>query len=78
MLFVCHLTRLERFMQHSTPLHGFIHTKHICSRYSWWLRMNPGLILMQDGAPGHIAKETQVDLKNAGSILYFAPHFHLI
>jgi transposase len=37
--------------------------------------MNPGLILMQDGAPGHIAKETQVDLKNAGSILYFALHF---
>ena len=28
--------------------------------------MNPGLILMQDGAPAHSAKETQDDLNEHG------------
>lgn len=28
--------------------------------------MNPGLKLMQDGAPGHAAKETQAELRSRG------------
>ncbi len=37
--------------------------------------MNPGLQLMQDGAPGHAAGDTQVDLKERGIIPIFWPAF---
>ena len=40
-----------------------------------WLHMNPGLILMQDGAPGHSAKDTQVDLNERGIYPIFWPAF---
>ena len=31
-----------------------------------WMRMNPGLQLMQDHAPGHAAKSTQEDMMERG------------
>ncbi|KAG5299911.1 hypothetical protein I7I50_06552 [Histoplasma capsulatum G186AR] len=31
-----------------------------------WIQMNPGLKLMQDGAPGHAAAETSQDLQEHG------------
>jgi hypothetical protein len=37
--------------------------------------MNPELILMQDGASGHSAKETQVDLNEHGIYPIFWPAF---
>ena|SRR2546423_13183882 len=37
--------------------------------------MNPGLILMQDGAPAHSAKETQDDLNERGIYHIFWPAF---
>jgi hypothetical protein len=38
-----------------------------------WLWMNPGLILPQDGAPGHSGKETQVDLNERRIYPVFRP-----
>lgn len=40
-----------------------------------WLTMNPDLVLMQDGAPGHAAGETQVDLAERGITPIFWPAF---
>jgi hypothetical protein len=40
-----------------------------------WLQMNPELILMQDGAPGHAAAETQEDLHERGIYPIFWPAF---
>jgi hypothetical protein len=40
-----------------------------------WLRMNPELILMQDGAPGHSAKDTLTDLNERGIYPIFWPAF---
>ena len=37
--------------------------------------MNPELVLMQDGAPGHSAKETHVDLNERGTYPIFLPAF---
>ena len=37
--------------------------------------MNPGLILMQDGAPAHSAKETQEDLNERDIYPIFWPAF---
>jgi hypothetical protein len=40
----------ESYCAHTVPvIHG-------------WMRMNPGLLLMQDGALGHSAGETQINL----------------
>ena len=39
------------------------------------MTMNPGLQLMQDGAPRHAAGDTQVDLKERGIIPIFWPAF---
>jgi hypothetical protein len=39
--------------------------------------MNPGLVLVQDGAPGHSAKDTQVDLNERGIYFIFWPAFSL-
>ena len=33
-----------------------------------WIRMNPGLVLMQDNAPGHAAKDTQDELHSCGIV----------
>jgi hypothetical protein len=30
------------------------------------MQMNPELILMQDGAPGHVVGDTQIDLQERG------------
>ena len=35
------------------------------------------LVLMQDGAPGHIAADTQDDLRERGIIVIFWPLFSL-
>jgi DDE superfamily endonuclease/transposase len=40
-----------------------------------WLRMNPHLQLMQDGAPGHSAGETQEELRNRGITPIFWPPY---
>jgi ketohexokinase/beta-glucosidase len=37
--------------------------------------MNPGLILVQDGAPGHSAKDTKDDLNERGIYAIFWPAF---
>jgi transposase len=37
--------------------------------------MNPELVIMQDGAPGHFAKDTQVDLNERGIYPIFWPAF---
>src|SRR6266496_3074252 len=39
------------------------------------MRMNPGLILMQDGAPGYAAGDTRVDLEERGITPMFWPAF---
>ena len=31
-----------------------------------WIRLNPGLILMQDGAPGHTGSNTRTELAERG------------
>ena len=33
-----------------------------------WICMNPGLVLMQDNAPGHAAKDTQDELHSCGIV----------
>jgi hypothetical protein len=40
-----------------------------------WLRMNPELILMQDGAPGHVAAKTQEGFHERGIYPIFWPAF---
>jgi transposase len=40
-----------------------------------WLRLNPTLILMQDGAPGHSAAETIQELHERGFYPIFWPAF---
>jgi ketohexokinase/beta-glucosidase len=50
---------------------------HIVPIIDGWMRINPGLQLMQDGAPGHAAGDTQVDLKERGITPLFWPAFSL-
>ena len=46
----------ETYCEHTVPIvHG-------------WMRMNPGLLFMQDHAPGHAARATQQDLMERGII----------
>jgi hypothetical protein len=53
----------ESYCAHTVPvIHG-------------WMRMNPGLVLMQDGAPGHSAGETQTDLRERDITPVFWPAF---
>jgi len=40
-----------------------------------WMRMNPGLVLMQDGALGYSVGETQIDLQERGITPIFWPAF---
>jgi transposase len=39
------------------------------------MRMNPGLILMQGGGPGHSARDTEIDLDERGIYPIFWPAF---
>lgn len=40
-----------------------------------WLRMNPGIQLMQDGAPGHAAGDTRMELNERGIYPIFWPAY---
>jgi hypothetical protein len=41
--------------------------------YFGWMRLYPTLLLMQDGAPGHVAAETKEDLHERGIYPIFWP-----
>lgn len=58
---------------------GSINQRSYCERtvpvIDGWLRMNPGLQLMQDGAPGHAAGETFQELRERGITPIFWPAY---
>lgn len=48
---------------------------HIIPVIYSWIRMNPGLQLMQDGALGHLDSDIQQDLRERGVKIIFQPAF---
>lgn len=53
----------ESYCEHTVPIiHG-------------WIRMNPGMQLMQDGAPGHAAQYTRAELEERGITVITWPAF---
>jgi hypothetical protein len=48
---------------------------HIVPIIHGYLRLNPGLQLMQDGAPGHAATDTRRELRERGITIIFWPPF---
>lgn len=61
---------------------GTINQETYCQRIvpliDGWIRTNPGLQLMQDGAPGHLAGDTIRELAEEGFILFSGPPTLLI
>jgi hypothetical protein len=59
----------ETYRAHTVPIiHGYI---ELCRRQ----RIH--LVLIQDGAPGHVAADTKEDLREKGIIIIFWPTFSL-
>jgi transposase len=58
---------------------GRINKKTYCKRLvpvvHVWLRLNPSLVFMQDGGPGHSAAYTQAELEERGIHPIFWPAF---
>jgi hypothetical protein len=51
------------------------HCQHIVPIIHGWMRINPHLQLMQDGAPGHAADNTQRELEERGIRSIFWPAY---
>lgn len=49
--------------------------QHIIPLVEGWIKMNPGLVFMQDNAPGHRAAETRAELYERSILIIFWPAF---
>lgn len=58
---------------------GTINQESYCTRIvpliDGWIRLNPALVLMQDGAPGHSAGETYTELRERGITVIYWPAY---